>query len=409
MKRAILICLLLAGCSASQQPRLSPGPAARSGNEIPATAAFRAALAGDPIPNLPKVRKLAALNHPQNQAALACAGLQIAGHVADCDRVTRLSQEVGSGLYWGSWTLAAFCSGVAPEACKSQLAWSALNLVPANRFELHDLTGVHSRSRNYGMAHYSGPVSMSPSNRALWDRGKVALYAERSLAGPAAARALGQSWSWSGWDHLALGWAMRAIRDGPRVTLPQDPTALAALVRLPLNEGQRFDLFLGGDRKLGVLSKSTASTRGAVLVTEFEGDTLRWYSPAEPTTQGRWTAVRAEVTGDTWSTWQAGNSAKRLSGTVPANAVHIVWDGNGARVEGAAPPPPPPPPPATLPREINDALLAFDRFCDPPGSKAGKIQRTAIELARRALLKRFEGAESVREGLPHLKERLDGN
>ncbi len=402
-----------------------------SGDEQIVTQAFVDALHGRSIDNvLAQVKETANKTSPQNWVTLANAALVHAGEIPATGfnpLVAQTSTEFGSGLYDFSWSLCTYATIQTPEAVDAytaMLAAAALCLCPAEKIELRDLYGENRRDRNYGMANYHGPISMLPGNRMIWDTSEAALYAERSIAAPLAAWAQGQQWSWQGWEHPTLGWAMEAAVEespdghhhGHPVDLPTDPADLVELVnRLKMRSNQRLEiLHLKGGGRFGLLSQSTFNTRGPVLVTEYlpEQKLYRQISPATQTGNGQWTNCAARLEDDgSWAVWQTGNESKRIEGRLSAEPeVHIVWDSTGCRFAGE------PPPPEQLPDpipELAQAIALYDQVLTQLGQQGYADSadretrgRTAVEVMNRIA---GNTRSSAREGTETLLADMKAN
>ena len=385
-------------------PSRSAATSRSSGAETIVSEAFRDALHGRPIQDLATVHETSKKTSPNNWITLARAALVHAGEIPASDfdpLVATTSTEFGSGLYDFSWSLCTYATiPTQPviDAYSAMLAASALCLCPAEKIELRDRAGDYRRDRNYGMAHYHGPISMLPGNRMIWDTHEAALYAERSIAAPLAAWALGQDWAWEGYDHPSMGWAMEAAvartpeghEHGHKVDLPQDPAGLVRFIdKLKMRSNQRLEILQLKDGGLfGLLSRSTFNTRGSVLVTEYIPDQklLRQTSPAEQTGGGEWTACEAKLEADgSWAVWQSGNSDKRIEGQVGEVDVHIIWDSDGCRLVGQTPDPLPDPIP-----ELAEAIALYDSVLRQLGSQGYPDSadreargRTAVEVMNR--------------------------
>lgn len=398
-------------------------PEARStGDEAIVTDAFVDALHGKSIDSvLDQVRATSNKTSPNNWVTLARAALVHANDIPKEDfnpLVAQTSTEFGSLLYDFSWSLCTYATIKTPEAIEAytaMLAATALCLCPAEKIELRNLAGDFPRDRNYGMANYRGPIAALPGNRMIWNTNEAALYAERSIAAPLAAWALGQNWSWDGWNHDALGWAMEAAAAGKapnghshghKVVLPSDPATLVRFIdKLPMRSNQRLEILRYRDGGLfALLSKSTFSTRGPVLVTEYLPDQklLRQTSPAVQTGGGEWTACEAKLEDDgSWAVWQASTPSKRIEGRTAKPEVHIVWDSQGCRLLGQTPDQLPDPIP-----ELDDAGAIYDSALRqlgdqgyPDSENREARGRTAYEVmnriasAERSLA--LEGAETL--------------
>ena len=392
----------------------------RRANEKVASAAFRAALRGNPIQDLAKVKEISEYTSPQNWVALARAALVHAGEIPATDfdpLIATTSSEFGSQLYDFSWSLCTYATIPTPRAVEvytAMLAATALCLCPAENIELRDLRGDHSRGRDFGMADYKGPISMMPGNRMIWDTSKAHLYAERNIAGPLAAWALGQDWEWkhSTPKHKTLGWAMDAAhpqpregrRHGHKVDLPRDPAELIPLIdKLKTRSNQRLEILLfPGGRKFALLSRSSFSTRGPALVTEYiPGQKLfRLISPSEQRGGGEWSACSARLREDrSWAVWQSGNESKRIEGQVPEPEMHIVWDSDGCRVAGEVQVPDPIPEIEQAGGVFHAALTKLGNQGLPDSEDREARGRTAFEvmlrIAQEKRSKARRGAETL--------------
>ncbi len=401
-----------------QNPSQRSASARSTGNEAIVSAAFRAALHGEPIQDLGTVHEVSRYTSPNNWVTLARAALVHAHEIPASDfdpLVAQTATEFGSQLYDFSWSLCTYATiptQPAIDAYSAMLAATALCLCPAEKIELQDLSGNHRRDRDYGMAHYRGPISMLPGNRMIWTPGQAMVFAERNIAGPLAAWALGQDWSWDGWDHDTLGWAMEAAypRQGPlghqhghKVDLSSNPESLVPFIdKLKMRSNQRLDLLLlPGGGLFGLLSQSTFNTRGPALVTEYVPDQklMRLISPAQEHGNGEWTACKASLEADgSWAVWQDGNPAQRIEGQVAKPDLHIVWDAAGCRIEGQTQSPLP----ETIP-ELQDAGVLYDSVLNQlgaqgyPDSKDREARgRTAYEVMNRiASTKRSSAREAA--------------
>ncbi len=336
------------------------------------------------------------------------------------------STEFGSGLYDFSWSLCTYATIKTPEAIDAytaMLAAAALCLCKAEKIELRDLRGDHRRDRNYGMANYHGPISALPGNRMIWDTSEAALYVERSIAAPLAAWALGQNWAWNAWDHATLGWAMEAAAvgkapnghtHGHKVVLPPDVATLARFIdKLPMRSNQRLEILrLRGGGIFGLLSQSTFSTRGSVLLTEYvpEQKLLRQTSPAEQTGGGEWTACEASLEEDgSWAVWQKSTPSKRIEGRVGGEVeAHIIWDSEGCRLVGQEPEPLPDPIP-----ELDEAGATYDSALRQLGAQGypDSADREARGRTAYEVMNRIASAErsSAREGAETLLADMKAN
>ncbi len=383
------------------------------GDEQDAIEGFKKALSGKKIPKstLKTVRRLAKVTQPYNKRMLSRCALVHAREMSAADLGADLastSTEVGSGLY-ESWSYTAISTLGSDAAEAAYTGWLAAHaLCRCAEVERIEFLGLNPKSvrrgRNYGMARYRGPLSGMPGNRFIWKSKEASLYHERSLAGPLSERARGHKHRWEGFNHKALGWAMKAAIDhGFDVGLPADPLALAELAgKLPMRQNQRMEIVRFEDDGLFTLmTSSTHHTRGPVMACRYlpAARVLRVISPSKQTGGGEWAACNGKLEDGHWQVWQRGNPSKEITGALPENVrSHFVWDKDGCRLAGTSLPP------ATgLTQAQIRALSDLDQAI-PHDHPLNDQARTALEVTNRCLRNL---RASAHQGSVTLERKLD--
>ena len=302
---------------------------------------------GKSIENKSQVEKAAREAPSTNIGTMAAAALQ------DWDRLDELlgpDNEFGSWRY-EPWSAAAAGVGEGPAARRWFAAWiarTALTVRNVQKVKLTLPTGTTAtRSRNFGMANYRGPVSCFGGNRFLWKSEPPLL--ERSLAAPGWAWVINhEKKAWNGWDHPGLGWPMEGIRRGlkrfdadfKRALKVRDPGRLAPVLQAqPLRRGQRIEILSYKNGDLATMMKnSTFSTRGPVNITLYDEGTKTLHlvsaSGNRPGGGGEWYATNAAIDGDKAATWRARDKDVRVDVRLPKSELdwHLVWDNMSARI-----------------------------------------------------------------------------
>ncbi len=385
------------------------------GDEQDAISGFKRALGGKKIPKstLKTVRRLAKAKQPYNKRMMSRCALVHTGEMKVSDLegdLASTSTEVGSGLY-ESWSYAAISTLRSDAAKTAYTSWLAAHaLCRCAKVERIEFLGLDStkvrRERSYGMAGYRGPISGMPGNRFIWKTNKAALYHERSLAGPLSERARGNKRPWQGYDHKALGWAMRAAVDrGLKVRLPADSLALAELVgMLPMRKNQRMEIVRFKDDGLfALLTQSTHHTRGPVMACRYlpAKRLLQVISPSKQTGGGEWAACNGRIQDEQWKVWRRSNKKKKIAGALPENVrTHFIWDADGCRLAGV-----PLITETPLTQAQQRALGDLDRAI-PGDHPLNNQARTALEVASRCLR---NVRRSAHQGAKTLERKLAGD